>query len=240
VRPTLSVLIVAWNSREELARTLPALLPELEDGDELIVVDSASRDAAAVALAGKKRRLAKILAASALAVSVCYETLLLGASLFSRERTLQPGERKYFCEMDCHLAYSAHASSVSPDGRRLAIAVRTWFDPSTIASFRGNGPLWPNPRLVYVVDAEGRRHLPNADAAQPAGFSPLTRELRPGESYTTRFVFEVPPDAGALRLFVGDAPGLESFVLNHENSPFHARTFFAIAPVAGLRPEGRT
>ncbi|HET6999535.1 MAG TPA: glycosyltransferase [Solirubrobacterales bacterium] len=44
MRPTLSVLIVAWNSREELARTLPALLPELDDGDELIVVDNDSGD----------------------------------------------------------------------------------------------------------------------------------------------------------------------------------------------------
>ena len=44
MRPTLSVLIVAWNSREELSRTLPALLPELGDGDELIVVDNDSDD----------------------------------------------------------------------------------------------------------------------------------------------------------------------------------------------------
>jgi GT2 family glycosyltransferase len=44
VRPTLSVLIVSWNSREELSRTLPALLPELADGDELIVVDNDSDD----------------------------------------------------------------------------------------------------------------------------------------------------------------------------------------------------
>jgi GT2 family glycosyltransferase len=44
VRPSLSVLIVAWNSREELARTVPALLPELDEGDELIVVDNDSGD----------------------------------------------------------------------------------------------------------------------------------------------------------------------------------------------------
>jgi GT2 family glycosyltransferase len=44
VRPTLSVLIVTWNSREELVRTLPALLPELVEGDELIVVDNDSTD----------------------------------------------------------------------------------------------------------------------------------------------------------------------------------------------------
>jgi len=47
VRPTLSVLIVAWNSRDELARTLPALLPELSEGDELIVVDNDSGDGTA-------------------------------------------------------------------------------------------------------------------------------------------------------------------------------------------------
>jgi N-acetylglucosaminyl-diphospho-decaprenol L-rhamnosyltransferase len=50
VRPTLSVLIVAWNSREELSRTLPALLPELGDGDELIVVDNDSGDGTAEAV----------------------------------------------------------------------------------------------------------------------------------------------------------------------------------------------
>jgi len=44
VHPSLSVLIVAWNSRSELARTLPALLAELGEGDELIVVDNDSPD----------------------------------------------------------------------------------------------------------------------------------------------------------------------------------------------------
>jgi GT2 family glycosyltransferase len=40
----LSVVIVAWNSREALARTLPPLLAELGDRDELVVVDNASDD----------------------------------------------------------------------------------------------------------------------------------------------------------------------------------------------------
>jgi N-acetylglucosaminyl-diphospho-decaprenol L-rhamnosyltransferase len=44
VRPTLSLLIVTWNSRAELQRTLPALLLELGEGDELIVVDNGSTD----------------------------------------------------------------------------------------------------------------------------------------------------------------------------------------------------
>lgn len=44
MRPSLSVLIVAWNSRGELGRTLPALAAELREGDEVIVVDNDSGD----------------------------------------------------------------------------------------------------------------------------------------------------------------------------------------------------
>jgi GT2 family glycosyltransferase len=44
VRPTLSVLIVAYESRDDLAKTLPALLRELGDDDELIVVDNKPGD----------------------------------------------------------------------------------------------------------------------------------------------------------------------------------------------------
>ena len=44
MRPTLSVLIVAFESRDDLAKTLPALLRELGDGDELIVVDNKPGD----------------------------------------------------------------------------------------------------------------------------------------------------------------------------------------------------
>jgi GT2 family glycosyltransferase len=51
VRPSLSILIVAWNSRAELERTLPGLLPELGADDELIVVDNDSEDGTAEAVA---------------------------------------------------------------------------------------------------------------------------------------------------------------------------------------------
>ncbi len=49
--PTLSVVIVAWNSRSELRRTLPALIAELKAGDELIVVDNGSLDGTAEIIA---------------------------------------------------------------------------------------------------------------------------------------------------------------------------------------------
>ncbi|MFL5873542.1 MAG: glycosyltransferase family 2 protein [Solirubrobacterales bacterium] len=47
MRPTLSFLIVAYESRGDLTQTLPALLAELGDGDELIVVDNKPGDGSA-------------------------------------------------------------------------------------------------------------------------------------------------------------------------------------------------
>ncbi len=44
MRPTLSVLIVAYESGDDLRKTLPALLPELDEGDELIVVENRPGD----------------------------------------------------------------------------------------------------------------------------------------------------------------------------------------------------
>jgi N-acetylglucosaminyl-diphospho-decaprenol L-rhamnosyltransferase len=51
VRPSVSVLIVAWNSGPELRRLLPSLLAELREGDELIVVDNDSPDDSAAVIA---------------------------------------------------------------------------------------------------------------------------------------------------------------------------------------------
>ncbi len=174
----------------------------------------------AIAAAAQRRTLALRLAAGALTAGVVYGVLLLVASLVSRERTLAAGEKKYFCEMDCHLAYSV--DSVSSRAGSLTVGIRTWFDPGSIASFRGDAPLLPNPRAVFLVDDSGLRYPPSSPTAA------LARALRPGESSLTTISFDVPKDAGPLRLYVGDAPGLENLVVDHENSPFHARTFFAL------------
>jgi hypothetical protein len=190
---------------------------------------------AGIASAARRTRLAKLLAGGGLAVAVVYATFLAGASLLSRERLLESGERKYFCEMDCHIAYDVVAADV-PDAGTRAVTLRTWFDPSTIASFRGNAPLLPGPRVVYLLDEAGRRYEPSPEATKAwedrhgAG-TPFGKELIPGESYTTTFVFEVPPGTRAPRLFVGDPPGgIESVLIGHENSPLHGKITFALPP----------
>src|ERR1700735_546346 len=52
------------------------------------------------------RGLARKLGIAAALLVMVYGIALLGASAASREWALSPGEEKYFCEIDCHLAYS--------------------------------------------------------------------------------------------------------------------------------------
>jgi hypothetical protein len=200
---------------------------------------------AAVALAAGRRTLARILGGAALAVASVYGTALVAASLLSRERTLAAGERKYFCEMDCHLAYSI-ARSAREDGRRV-VTVRAWFDPRTISPYRGDSPLTPNPREVWLELPDGRRVAPAEEAtaawrARHGDRASLADALRPGESSDTTFVFEGADAAAGARLFVGDPPGIERLLVGHENSPLHRRTLFALpdpgaAAAAPARPD---
>jgi hypothetical protein len=140
-----------------------------------------------ISLFARKRRLARRLSSAGLAGAGAYFGLLLVVSFTSREETLSKGDRKYFCEIDCHLAYSLEDVSrtkvfgvppqlVEAGGVFHVVTVKTWFDPRTIAPFRGNAPLTPGPRAVYVIDGSGRRYEPrrpvrersrNREAARP-------------------------------------------------------------------------
>ena len=176
-----------------------------------------------------------------LAIPAGYATLLFGASLTSRDRVLSAGEKKYFCEIDCHLAYSVERVTVAKTlGRERAagtfyvVSLKTWFDESTISLMRPKeAPLSPDPRRVYLVDASGRRfeRSPAGERAlEDAGVpsTPLTRPLIPGQSYTTELVFDLPDDARGARLFVGDADPMNSFLIGHELSPFHSKIWFRL------------
>jgi hypothetical protein len=208
-----------------------AVLALLGAGFALVV----SGVGAAVALAAGRRSLARLLAGAALAVASGYATALAAASLLSPPRTLAAGEKKYFCELDCHLAYSV-ARAAREDGRQV-VTIRTWFDPRTIASFRGDAPLFPNPREVYL-ELGGRRVPPATESTRQWREShgertTLADPLRPGESYETTFVFDTGASgASEARLFLGDPPGIETLLIGHENSPLHGRTLFAL-PGAG-------
>lgn len=181
---------------------------------------------------------------AALTIAAGYFILLSGVSFASSEQVLPPGGWKYFCEIDCHIAYSLigarTAAALGPEmqqvtahGKFVIVRVKTWFDERTISAHRGNGPLTPNGRKVILVDGAGRSFAPSPEGqaafAPFIGFStPLTTPLRPGESYTTDFVFDVPRDARGLRLLITEDDPETRLVIGHENSLLHKKIYFGV------------
>jgi len=157
-----------------------------------------------------------------------YLLLLLGFSVVSRERLLHKGQEKYFCEVDCHLAYSLvdvkTGPSPMPPLTEYRLTVRTRFDEKTISEQRGHGPLTPNPRMARLIDSSGRQYL-------PAGNSELSfnTSLRPGETYDVNLIFDVPADAKGLKLLITSSDWQERLLIGDENTLLHGRTYFALS-----------
>jgi hypothetical protein len=182
---------------------------------------------------------------AAVALGVAYGGVLLAASLVSKEKVLAAGQQKYFCEVDCHTAYSVQSvvtsktlgsgpGEATAQGMFYVVTVKTWFDEDTISRRRPMDLLlWPNPRVLHVVDSQGRKFYPSLEgfkALNVAGNVPLTQPLRPGESYTTTFVFDLPADAEQPRLLLAAQEPVNMFLIGHENSLLHRKVYFDLEP----------
>jgi hypothetical protein len=181
-----------------------------------------------------------------------YSATLLGASLVSQEWTLSPGAEKYFCEVDCHLAYSVievktsptvgtGASSVNAQGRFVIVTVRTRFDETTISRNRGDRPLVPYPREITLRDGADNSY-PVSESGQQAltamgeAGSSMIQPLRPGESYVSRLVFDAPSRVVNPRLLIEsprDPRWIGAVVIGDETSVLHKKIFLALGLSSG-------
>ncbi len=59
---------------------------------------------------------------------------------------------------------------------------------------------------------------------------PFTQPLRPGDSYVTTLVFDLPPTARNPRLYITTEPRFTQFLIGHENSFFHKKVLFDLEP----------
>jgi len=196
------------------------------------------------ALKTRKRTRARTVSLAALALIGFYLLALFVFSFVSREKVLAFGVEKHFCEIDCHLAYSITniertktvglpSNEATADGIFYVVAMRTRFDETTTSRTRGDGLLWPNSREITVTDAEGNVYGVSVegqhalDAAQGAVTS-LDTPLRPGESYTTYLVFDLPANVTKPELLVREGDFLTHFIIGHENSFWHKKTKFSL------------
>jgi len=183
--------------------------------------------AAAIAWFARKPKFARTCLLTVSAGAVVYIGLLLGFSLASRPHILAHTQEKYFCEIDCHLAYSLLDLKTEPaaGSTHYVITIRTRFDETTTSPSRPkDAPLTPNSRAVFLIDASGHQYQPVAIEG-----TPLQTPLKPSDSYITQLAFDVPPDAKNLRLLITTTPAWpDRVVIGDENSLLHHKTYFAL------------
>lgn len=182
----------------------------------------------------RRRGRARVVGLAMLVIACGYLAAILIFSLASHEKVPAQGTEKHFCEIDCHLAYSVAntrqsktignpPNQTTAQGIYTVVTIKTRFDESTISPRRGDGLLYPNSRVLTLVDQNGNRYSPASQAG-----TPLTTPLRPGEFYTTEVVFDLPVNAKRATLLINEGDWITRLVIGHENSPLHKKTRFQI------------
>ncbi|HVF57523.1 MAG TPA: hypothetical protein VM934_15315 [Pyrinomonadaceae bacterium] len=199
------------------------------------------------ALAKRKFGGAKVVALAGLAIAGLYLVGMVVFSVSSSEKVLARGEEKYFCEIDCHLAYSVQnvrrtktlgeaQGRATAKGDFYVVTLRTRFDERTISPSRGNAPLAPNPRSLAIRDEAGRRYKLSEEGERAlrttrSEGTPLDTPLRPGESYTTELVFDLPSEVKNPVLLMNESDLLTRLIIGHENCLLHKQTLFRLEPL---------
>ena len=182
----------------------------------------------------RKRTRAKVIFVAMAGLCALYLLAMAIFSVSSHEKLLARGEEKHFCELDCHLAYSVidarrtrtigeGANQLTAKGSYLLVTIKTRFDETTIAPWRGNGQLTPDDRALTLIDQNGNRYAPVRESG-----SALTTPLRPGESYTTEVAFDVSTETSNPILLINESDWITHLVIGHENSPLHKQAKFRI------------
>jgi hypothetical protein len=201
------------------------------------------------AVARKKFGLTKLALLTIVLLAGLYLVVLLVFSFASREKVLARGEEKHFCEIDCHLAYSitdvqqpkdlvevgikSAPGELDTAGLFWVVTIKTRFDEKTIGPNLGDALLYPNARIVSMLDETGHEYFPapqaqRALARSNAAGTAMTVPLHPGESYSTTFIFDLPWNIKKPTLLVREGDLVTHFVIGHENSPLHKKTRFQI------------
>jgi hypothetical protein len=192
----------------------------------------------------KKPGRTKVVLLAMVVIAGAYLGAVLVFSIASKETALARGVEKHFCEVDCHLAYSIVNTRQSKTlgnpgnlstarGLYTVVTIKTRFDETTIGPRRGDGQLFPNSRVLTLIDERGNQYAPSPEGkrgletAQTAGTA-LTTPLRPGESYTTEVAFDLPPEVKPATLLINEGEWVTHLVIGHENSPLHKQTKFQL------------
>jgi len=201
----------------------------------------------AFSLLAHRRGLALIIAGGMVMWMGVYFMKLVTVSAESRERVLGLNEEKRFCGFyfDCHRTVSVtnvrrvSSIGVSPEEKRADGVF--YIVTVKIANDALRAALALESPSATIVDSRGRCFGRDGEAESALQRSQgrlvsIEQAVGPGSSITKDLVFELPPDAESVRLFISEGDRLsrliELFVIGDEDSLYHKKTCFSLDPMS--------
>ena len=188
-----------------------------------------------IALYTGKAWLAKFVFGGVAVWFVFYFAMLLGVSLFSKEKTLSLNEPKAFCGfyLDCHMHTAVKSVRTARTiGNRTA---KGEFHIVTVEVFSDavRATLGLITVDAHVVDAGNRTYTRDMDAETQLAPQPeFEKQIGPEESFEKEIVFDLPVNVKEPRLDIREGYGIdhaiEAFLIGDEDSIFHKRTYFKL------------
>jgi hypothetical protein len=176
-------------------------------------------------------RIARLTAVSGASVFGLYAALLLTMSVSSRTTTLPPGQLKFFCEIDCHVAFDLSSEPVRA-GDTVRLTLRERFRRETISDRRGDAPLSPGTRIIALVSESGEMFAPIE--MRPLDSAPLFSPMRPGEIHRAELRFAVPSDVVLRGLLVETSEPFAKLLIGHERSPLHGKVLLDLSAATDI------
>ena len=168
---------------------------------------------------------ARLAAIAGVGVLGIYAAALFALSAVSPSTLIASGQRKVFCEIDCHVAFDI-VSPVERDGDTVRLTLREEFRRNSIGPRRGDAALTPGERRIALIDENGHRYLPDRSHALQS--APLFAPMRPGEEHRAELRFAVPANVTLRGLLVETRDPIARVLLGHERSPFHAKALLDV------------
>jgi hypothetical protein len=182
----------------------------------------------------RQGRLIRVVLISAAVWLAVYSAMLIGASLLTPQRVLEPRQERCFDEM-CFSVLQATTQPTVGDGEHTQAAHGRYYVVTVqLRNASQRTAQKPDHPAFFLDDGRGRHYLPSQAAQQALGQQPVwDARLQPGETQPRTLVVDAPANllqqSPLPRLGITEGSWPTPLIIGDENSPWHRVTVMQLA-----------
>jgi hypothetical protein len=160
-----------------------------------------------------------------------YTLIMMTISFTTPQMVLARGQEHCFDEM-CFSVQDATTTRILGTGTHAQLARGIYYIVTVqLRNAARQAPQKPDQPAFYLTDAAGYQYSPSSAGQHAIGQYPQwNQRLQPGEEQTREVVFDVPLQIQQPHLIVTEGSWPTPLIIGDENSFFHPKTAFSLAP----------